>query len=146
MGDIFGFNDHDFSIVGINCHTHLGAIVMKNLELLVNVIMDFCKKNDIIDREKKSNENTNKLGALVPCRFQTILWLIDLYTKKGRVYGTPFLNSNISFSDCIPPLVGLKLGSDGLVETDHNNPQLRRDHDLFKSLPKFISRNNGKLF
>ena len=55
LGDIFGFNDHDFSLVCINCHTHLGAIVMKNLELLVKVIMNFCKKNDIIDIEEKSD-------------------------------------------------------------------------------------------
>ena len=72
MGDIFGFNDHDFSLVGINCHTHLGAVVMKNLELLVKVIMDFFK-NDIIGIEEKSNENTSKLGALAPRRFQTLL-------------------------------------------------------------------------
>ena len=73
MGDIFGFNDHDFSIFGINCHTHLGGIVMKNLELFGKVIMDFCKKNDIIGIEEKRNENTNKLGTLSPCRFQTLL-------------------------------------------------------------------------
>ena len=35
MGDLFGFNDHDFSLIGINCHTHLGAVDMKNLKLLV---------------------------------------------------------------------------------------------------------------
>ena len=64
MGDLFGFNDHDFSLVGINCHTHLGAIFMKNLDLFIKVIMDFCKKNDIISIEEKSNENANKLGAL----------------------------------------------------------------------------------
>lgn len=28
MGNFFGFNCHDFSIVSIKCHTHLGAIVM----------------------------------------------------------------------------------------------------------------------
>ena len=64
MGDLFGFNDHAFSLVGINFHTHLGGVVMKNQELFVKVIMDFCKKNDIISIEEKSNENTNKLGAL----------------------------------------------------------------------------------
>ena len=35
IGDIFGFNDHDFTLVGINCHTHLGAVDMKTLKLLV---------------------------------------------------------------------------------------------------------------
>ena len=30
MGGLFQFNDHDFSLLGINCHTHLGAVVMKN--------------------------------------------------------------------------------------------------------------------
>ena len=35
MGDIFGFNDHDFSLLGINCHTHLGAVDMESLKLFV---------------------------------------------------------------------------------------------------------------
>ena len=51
------------------------------------------------------------------------------------------LNPDISFNVFRPPLIGLKLGSDDLVETDHSNPQLRRDHDLFNSLPKLITRN-----
>ena len=73
MGDIFGFNDNDFSLVGIKYHTHLGVVVMKNLELLVKVIMDFSKKNDIIGIEEKSNDNTSKFGALAPRKFQTLL-------------------------------------------------------------------------
>ena len=84
MGDIFGFNDHDFSLVGINCHTHLGAVGITSLKLLVKVIMTFCKKNDIIGIEEKSNENTNKLGALAARRFQTVVELIDAYAKMGR--------------------------------------------------------------
>ena len=56
------------------------------------------------------------------------------------------LNSNIAFNVFRPPLIGLKLGSDGLVETDHNNPHLRRDHNLFKSLLKFISRDSVESF
>lgn len=35
MGDLSGFNDHEFSLVSINCHTHLGAVDMKSLKLLV---------------------------------------------------------------------------------------------------------------
>ncbi len=35
MDDLFGFNDHDFSLIGINCHTHRGAIDMKSRKLLV---------------------------------------------------------------------------------------------------------------
>ena len=69
MGDIFGFYDQDFSLVSINCHTDLGAVGMKSLKLLVKVIMDFCKKNDIVDIKEKSNENTNMLGALASCIF-----------------------------------------------------------------------------
>ena len=73
MGDLFGFKDHDFILVGVNCHTHLGAVVMKNLKLFVKVIMVFCKKNDIIDIEDKSNENTIKPSALAPSRFHVLL-------------------------------------------------------------------------
>ena len=35
MGDIFLFNDHEYSLVGINSHTHLGALDMKSLKLLI---------------------------------------------------------------------------------------------------------------
>ena len=35
MDDIFRFNDDDLSLVGIDCHTHLGAIDMKSLKLPV---------------------------------------------------------------------------------------------------------------
>ena len=35
MGNLFGFNDHDISLAGINSHTHLGAVDMKSLKLLV---------------------------------------------------------------------------------------------------------------
>ena len=69
MGDLFGFNDNDFSLLSINCHTHLGVVIMKNLELLVKVIMDFCKKNDIIGIEEKGNENNSKLDSLAPYGF-----------------------------------------------------------------------------
>ena len=73
MGDIFLFNGHDFSLVGINCYTHIGVADMKSLKFLVKVIMDFCKKNDIIGIEEKSNENTSKLGAIAPRKFQALL-------------------------------------------------------------------------
>ena len=56
------------------------------------------------------------------------------------------LNSNIAFNVFRPPLVGFKLGSDDLVEMNHNNLELRRDHDLFKSLPNFIMRKNVESF
>ena len=56
------------------------------------------------------------------------------------------LNYDIAFNVFRPPFFGLKLGSDSLIETDHNNPQLKRDHDLFKSLSKLISRNNVESF
>ena len=29
---------------------------------------------------------------------------------------------------------------------DHNNPQLTRDHNIFKSLPNFISSNSVEIF
>ena len=35
MGDPFLFNNHDFSLVGINYHTELGAVDMKRLKLLM---------------------------------------------------------------------------------------------------------------
>lgn len=73
MGDLFGFNYHDFSIVSIKCHTHLGAIVMKSLKLLVQILMAPRKKNDITSLEEKNNDNTSKLGPLAPCDFQTLL-------------------------------------------------------------------------
>ena len=73
MGDIFGYNDHDFSLVSINCYSHLGVVFMKNMEMFVNIIMNFFMKNNIINIEEKNNENTSKLGCLAPRRFQILL-------------------------------------------------------------------------
>lgn len=58
----------------------------------------------------------------------------------------PLLISDISFNVFRTPFVGIKIGSDSHVEADHNNPQFRRNHDLFKSPPKLISRNNVEIF
>jgi len=73
MDGLFGFNYHDFSLVGNNCHTHLGAIVMKSLKLLVQVLVDSSKKNDIIDVEEKSDDITGKLSSFAPYDLQTLL-------------------------------------------------------------------------
>ena len=73
LGDIFGFNDHEFSFVGINRHTHLGEVVLESLKVSIKVVMDFCKKHDIINIEEESNENTNKLDAHALRWFQTLL-------------------------------------------------------------------------
>ena len=35
MGDLFGFDDHEFSLISIDHHTHLGEADMKILKLLV---------------------------------------------------------------------------------------------------------------
>ena len=39
IGDLFGFDDHDFSLFGINCHIHPEAIIMEGLKLLIEIIM-----------------------------------------------------------------------------------------------------------
>jgi len=56
------------------------------------------------------------------------------------------LNPDISFNIFRPPFIGLNLGNDSLIEVDHNNPQFRRNHDLFKDLQELISGDNVKIF
>lgn len=51
-----------------------------------------------------------------------------------------------TFNIFIPPLVNLNIGNASLVEADQNNSQFKRNHDLFKSLPELISRNNVERF
>ena len=109
MGDIFGFNDHVFSLISINCHTHLGIVVIKNLELLVNVIMDFCKKNDIIDIKEKSNENTSKLGALAPTDSRHSSSLSMYMPKRVGDRGHPFLTPIFHLMYLYHPLLVLSL-------------------------------------
>lgn len=146
MADLVSFNDHEFSHVGINFHTHLGPVVMKSLKLLVLVIMDPYKKNGIININEKSNDNTNELGSFTTRSFKTLLYFIDVNTKKGRGKGTTLPNHDITFNIFRPPFIGLKLGNVSLVEVDHNNPQFKRNHDLFKPLLELISRDNVENF
>jgi len=105
-----------------------------------------CKKNDIISIKEKSNDNTSELYAFVACSFQILLYFIDVNTKKGKGKGTDFLKHDSTFNTFRPPFVGLEPGNDNLIEVDHNNPQFRRDYDLFKPLLKHMSEDRVEIF
>ena len=109
--DLFRFNNHEFSLVGINYHTHLGAKVIESRKFLVQVLMAYSKKNNIMSVEEKSKDNISKLVPLASCDFQTLLYLTDVNTKNARGKGTPLLNPYISFNIFRPPFVGINLGT-----------------------------------
>lgn len=70
--DIFGINYHDFSLIGINSHNHIGAVIMEDSKFLVDIIMSFENKNDIIHIKEKSIDHTSKPGIITSCSFQTL--------------------------------------------------------------------------
>lgn len=61
----------------------LTLIGIKSLNLLVQVIMDLCKKNNIINIEEKNIDYVTKLCYLATCSFETLLKLIDINARKG---------------------------------------------------------------
>jgi hypothetical protein len=113
--------------------------------LLVKIVRTPYHKNNIINIKKKSDDYINEIWANKPCLFQTLFYLVNVYDKKGKEQGTPFLTMMLQLISSDHALVLLNLEitfSYNLVTTTLNSKGTFISSNLFlrkcvKSFSKF---------
>lgn len=82
MVNPFGLNYHDFVFISINNHTHIRALIMKDINLFSDILMASHQKNNAFSIKEKSNDHTNEVGARASWSFQIGFKTINVKSKK----------------------------------------------------------------